>query len=234
MIEKILVKIVLLCRLLIELGISKVNEHKVLIPSSIGNLEGQMIESESNLPFGIVICHPHPMFGGTMANDIVRAVYKYFGNQGYPALRFNFRGVGNSPGWFTDGEGEREDAISAVQFLCSQQPAIERILIIGYSFGAMIGASIIDEMDIIWGYIAISYPFTMLPRYISQAQSSKPKLFLMGEQDDYTSIEAFRTNFDLMPEPKTQQLFPNVDHFWQGSETQLCSSIENWICQNVN
>ena len=66
----------------------------------------------------------------------------------------------------------------------------------------MIGGSIVDEVDAPVGYVVVPYPFTMLPQYIAQAQSYKPKLFLMGEWDDYTSMDAFQQADDSMPEPE--------------------------------
>ena len=170
------------------------DEHKVQIPMPFGNLEAQMIMGDNTHTLGIIVCHPHPQFGGTMANNVVRVIYKSFSQAGFPALRFNFRGVENSDGFQTGGEGEREDALAACHYLLDNTQPTQQILIIGYSFGAMIGASIVDELDALVGYVAVSYPFTMLPQYIAQAQSYKPKLFLMGEWDDYTSMDAFSTS----------------------------------------
>ena len=86
---------------------------------------------------GAVICHPHPMYGGSMDNNVVEAIIAAMWRRGYATLRFNFRGVGASEGEYDGGEGEAEDARAAVEFLAAQ-PDIDRgaIALAGYSFGA--------------------------------------------------------------------------------------------------
>ena len=156
--------------------VMKIDEQKINIKGPTGNLETQLIKNDKK-DIGIIVCHPHPQYGGTMAFPVVRILYKTFGNLGHPSLRFNFRGVGNSDGISGDGEGEREDLIYVCKFLLNGEFGVKKILIIGYSFGATIGASIASEFDEIIGYVAISYPFSFIPQFISQAQVNKAKFF---------------------------------------------------------
>ena len=212
-------------------------EKKVDIPSSVGILEGQIIIPEKNepiQPFGIVLCHPHPQFGGTMANNVVRSIYKSFGKMGYPIVRFNFRGVGYSAGVYAGGVAEQEDVIAACYFLQGKTASLMNnlpILLVGYSFGSVVAASVANNLDFILGYVAISYPFTFIPDFISQAHTLKPKLFLMGSRDDFTTIKAFNAEFERFPHPKAKQIIPNIDHFWIGAENSLVEAIQIWISE---
>ena len=214
----------------------KIVEHKVNIKGPVGNIEAQLSKSNSNqnADIGIIVCHPHPQYGGTMAFPVVRMLYKTFGNLGYPAVRFNFRGVGNSDGISGSGTGEREDLLSVCKFLLNGDYGVKRILIIGYSFGAAIGASVASEFDEVIGYVAISYPFSFIPQFISQAQVNKPKFFIIGDRDDFTALEVFQKEYREMPEPKDIKIFPCVDHFWSGSENKLTEVIINWFKDNFN
>ena len=208
----------------------KIDEQKINIKGPDGNLEAQLIKGKNEI--GIIICHPHPGYGGTMAFSVVRMLYKAFGNLGHPSLRFNFRGVGNSDGISGDGAGEREDLISVCKFLFSGEFGVKKLLIIGYSFGATIAASVTSEFDEIIGYVAISYPFSLIPQFIAQAQVSKPKFFIIGDRDDFTTLDVFQKEYNKMPEPKDIKIFPSVDHFWSGSETILTETTIDWFNNN--
>ena len=197
------------------------------IPTKFGSLEAQISLNKDN-PIGILIFHPHPLYGGTMFNNVVDAVYHNFADDGFSSIRFNFRGVGSSNGTSTDGTGESKDCISALNYFLKEAPWLEKILLIGYSFGAAIGCSIVDKNPKIMGYIAISYPFTFIPLFLQEARSSKPKLFLMGKNDDFTSMQAFNQSVKDMPEPKDEEIFEGVNHFWNGVEGELVNSIRKW------
>jgi hypothetical protein len=211
----------------------KIDEQRISIKGIAGNLEAQLIKGfpnqENNSEIGIIICHPHPGYGGTMAFPVVRMLYKAFGNLGHPSLRFNFRGVGNSDGITGNGEGEREDLISVCNFLLNSEFGVKRILVIGYSFGATIAASVVSEFNEIIGYVAISYPFSFIPQFISHAKVNKPKFFIIGDRDDFTTLNVFQKEYKEMPEPKNIKIFPGVDHFWSGSENILTETIIDWF-----
>lgn len=217
----------------------KIDEQKINIKGPVGNLEAQMIKGYPNrnndkYNIGIIVCHPHPQYGGTMDFPVVKMLYRTFGNLGYPSIRFNFRGVGSSKGKSGNGAGEREDLISVCNFLLNGEFVVGRILIIGYSFGATIGSAVVSEFDEIIGYVAISYPFSLIPQYITQAQVNKPKFFIIGDRDDFTTLEVFQKEYKKMPEPKDIKIFPGVDHFWTGSENILTKTIINWFKDNFN
>src|SRR6056297_637331 len=114
-------------------------QKKIQIPAQCGTLEGQIYlgnDVQKN-PIGVLICHPHPQFGGTMANNVVRSLYRHFKKKGFPSLRFNFRGVGSPSGSYSGGKGEMRDVMDAKNILIDTT-GISQIVLIGYSFGAAV------------------------------------------------------------------------------------------------
>ena len=94
---------------------------------------------------GVVICHPHPLMGGSMHNNVVEAIKDAFALQNYTTLRFNFRGAGNSTGNYDEGRGEQTDILSAHEFL--KKSGIEKIFFAGYSFGAWVGSKVLEQFN---------------------------------------------------------------------------------------
>ena len=108
-------------------------------PGVEGTLEGMLAWDPQGKPrFAAVVCHPHPLHGGTMHNKVVFQAAKAALQEGLPTLRFNFRGVGKSTGSFGDGIGEREDVTAALDYLGTRFPAIP-VCLLGFSFGASVG-----------------------------------------------------------------------------------------------
>src|SRR5262245_45273328 len=106
------------------------------IPSPAGRLEALFRPSPAAAPaWAAVVCHPHPLYGGTMHNKVVFHVDKVLSGAGLPVLRFNFRGVGMSSGRYGDGEGETEDVIAALDYMAARFPQA-RLLVAGFSFGS--------------------------------------------------------------------------------------------------
>jgi len=201
----------------------------IYLPSGKEKLEAQIAKGNNKTDLGIVLCHPHPVYGGTMANNVISTIFHNYANLGFSVIRFNFRGVGKSSGIFENGIGEQEDVMSVCKFLKQEICHLKRILIIGYSFGAAIGSSIAKNFESIIGYVAISYPFTFIPNFITLAHIKKKKLFIIGNKDDFTSLHDFNLEFDKFPEPKFKKVFSGIDHFWQGNEHMLINCIDKWI-----
>jgi uncharacterized protein len=206
--------------------------RKVRIPFEEGTLEGEFSNVSSQEPqVGIILCHPHPLYGGNMQNNVIQSIFRTLSVHGYPILRFNFRGVGNSDGISSNGEREQEDIEAAYHFLKNQQdvnPSL-KIVLIGYSFGAAIGGAMIENLPDIYGYIGISYPFVFIPQFISSLQSKKSKFLITGTNDDFTPLSEFEKQYELLPDPKDKLVVPGVDHFWRGFEQKITSIILDWI-----
>ena len=112
------------------------NNGSLKIEGLLGNQPGKN---------GIVICHPHPLMGGSMHNNVDEAIRDAFAIQKYTTLRFNFRGAGNSTGNYDEGRGEQTDIISALEFL--KKNGIEKIVLAGYSFGAWVGSKLLEQSN---------------------------------------------------------------------------------------
>ncbi|MHA1521572.1 MAG: alpha/beta hydrolase [Promethearchaeota archaeon] len=195
-----------------------------------GKIEGQI--TEGNKPLCIVICHPHPQYGGSMNNNVVYALQEAFTEESFSTVAFNFRGVMRSEGSYDNGVGEQEDLSSICTYILDSNPDIKEILLCGYSFGATVAGGIINNSPKYVGYVAISYPITFIPDFLDQARTPKPKFFLMGKKDDFTSVYALEQYFESLVFPKMMKLYDHVDHFWGGYEKIMAKDIAEWVLAN--
>jgi len=148
--------------------------------------DGLVLEGILHLPLdvdegpGVVVCHPHPLYGGSMYNAIVEGLCKSLEASGLVALRFNFRGVGASEGSYDQGVGEVRDARAALNFLGSiSSPRITRLGIAGYSFGAYVAARAALEDPSIDALALVSPPLALYDFDFLRAVR-RPKLVVLG------------------------------------------------------
>eukprot|EP01037_Dinobryon_pediforme_P011674 gene11674-11762_t len=128
---------------------------EVIFNGSAGRIEGRYQPSnDKDAPIALIL-HPHPKHGGTMNNKVVYALYRSFVEQGFSTLRFNFRGVGRSEGSYDNGEGELSDAASALDWLQSTNPNVNRFWVAGFSFGAWIAMQLLMRRPELEGFISI-------------------------------------------------------------------------------
>jgi alpha/beta superfamily hydrolase len=167
---------------------------------------------------GLVICHPHPLYGGDMHNAVVRGLTEAFAAAGFAVLRFNFRGVGRSTGQHSEGVGEQEDARAAMGWLAVQagvDPA--RLFLAGYSFGARITLAVAATDPRVCGFIAVAPP-VLRGEWPSLQASRGPKIFLCGDRDSHVPLDVLVDRVRGLPEPKHLLIFPDTDHFFVGQE----------------
>jgi alpha/beta superfamily hydrolase len=164
-----------------------------------------------------VVCHPHPLHGGTLHNKVVYTLARVFLELGLATLRFNYRGVGASAGCYDQGRGELEDALAAVAYARERCPG--HLCLAGFSFGAMIALRAAERVhpDCL---ICVAPP---AGRAESDAVSPPPCpwLIVQGEADevvDPRQVAAFAARFDAPPQ---LQLLPGVDHFFHGRLREL-------------
>lgn len=182
------------------------SERAVTIPSGDIVLEGRLREGRG--PLGVLMLHPHPQYGGDMHSPIVTAVCEAAASLGATTLRVNFRGAGGSQGGFDGGAGEQDDARAALAFLRESAPAA-RLVLAGYSFGAMIASKVAADADIV-AMLLVS------PAGDAAGGSvpSLPTLILTGSDDAYVDAAALRTRES---ERCRVVVADGVDHFWWGS-----------------
>jgi len=196
------------------------------------NLEGILGIPRGAGPFGLVIvCHPHPLYGGSMDNNVVDAVCRKIGERKMAWLKFNFRGIGRSGGSFAGGIGEKEDARAAVSF-GEKQPRIhpEKLGLCGYSFGSMVALAVAVEDPRVKAVAGIS-PFIQPPNLLDHY--SHPKLFVCGSHDEFINLQTLESLVKKLPGPKELAVYPGIDHFWWGEEEKMAERVADFFRFNL-
>ena len=184
-------------------------------------IEGMMSEAQGDK--GVVISHPHPLYGGTMHNNVVRAVAHAYQEEGYSTLRFNFRGVENSEGDFGNGVGEQEDVRGALKALGKKD-----VDLAGYSFGAWVNALGLAKFEEAQRLIMVSPPVSFID-FSFLEYSPKIKLVVCGSRDE---IAEYRKVEKMLPTWNDQAVFKVIqgaDHFYSGHEEELIDIIEEFL-----
>jgi alpha/beta superfamily hydrolase len=156
----------------------------MMIPASHGHLEAVLKEPSVPLRGAAVVCHPHPLFGGTMHTKAVYRAAQALNEVGFVTLRFNFRGVGASTGSHDDGLGERDDAKTALDWLAAKYPGVP-LLSGGFSFGSLVALAVGAEDDRVAALLGLGLPLTRDERYdyTFLRDVAKPVLVVQGEND---------------------------------------------------
>lgn len=199
---------------------------RVDINQSEHGLEGMLHEQGGEA--GVIICHPHPLYGGSMYNNVVEAVEEGFFAKGYNTLRFNFRGVGRSGGAFDEGDGETMDLLSALDFLKGGLNRGARIILAGYSFGAWIcsrAAAVAEGVD---GMFLVSFPFAF---YETDAlrKFEKTTYFVGGDRDDISPVEALLKFYKDFPVVDKHLKIISTDHFYGRKEGEIVHFIKDRV-----
>ncbi len=205
--------------------------------------EGPLLEGVLHLPEGrslppaAVVCHPHPLMGGTMDNTVVVAVCRTLTARGWAALRFNFRGAGRSEGAFDEGRGEIDDVAGALDFLCSpptpSSPLGEtnRLAVVGYSFGAGVGLRCaVRDTRVGWLVGIALTQGHYADRFLDT--DPRPKLFIAGERDPWAPADALREYVARLSPPRTLHIISRTDHFFVGREAEVATLIGKWMDEN--
>ena len=186
-------------------------------------LEGALhLPAEEREKFaGVVLCHPHPRYGGNMYNAVVSAMAESLRAAGIAVLRFNFRGVGASEGSFSQGAAEVDDTLAAVDFMAlNDRIEATRVGVAGYSFGAWIALEASAGSGAIQAVASIACP---MGAYTSLGVNEllQPKLLVCGEFDHDFPVEHFRFLSRRFMEPKQVHVQYGADHFFGGHEPQI-------------
>jgi hypothetical protein len=203
------------------------NELRVRLPAGDVSLEGLMHVSARGSQRAAVLCHPHPLYGGQMDNNVLNALVDALIGAGFDTLRFNFRGVGNSEGRHGDGLDELHDVVGAVEHLLDQSPATH-LAVVGYSFGAAVGlkAGMMDER--VHALVGVALPVDMMDcSFLSR--SRKPKLLVSGDRDTFAPLAAFAELYGELPEPREMLLVKGADHFYLGHEPEVARATVEYL-----
>jgi alpha/beta superfamily hydrolase len=202
-------------------------EEHVTFPVSNITLEGLLSLPAQPAQIGVVVCHPHPLYGGEMHNNVVSALVDAFQTAGIATLRFNFRGVGNSAGEHDEGNGEVEDVKAAVSYLLSRQ-AIPTVVVAGYSFGSMVGLRAGAEDDRVHKLIGVALPIGMRDASFLH-NVKKAKLLVSGDHDSYSPVPGLNDLIAKMPDPKSLVIVDGADHFFGGLEGKIAKAAVEFL-----
>jgi uncharacterized protein len=205
-----------------------------------GKLEALLNAGADSATYAALVCHPHPLFGGTLHNKVVFHAMKALNSFGFPVLRFNFRGAGLSHGEHDHGNGETDDVRAALDWLDGEFHL--PLIFSGFSFGAAVGLRPACEDSRVKALIGLGTPVgpvaadTETPRTYTfdfMNNCAKPKLFVSGARDQFGPRAKLEELFTLVPEPKELVLIEGADHFFEGRLREMRETIENWIRESL-
>src|SRR5690242_3118857 len=180
---------------------SEVFHRNIFLKGPAGRLEASLwTVSAAEANFVAVVCHPHPLYGGTLHNKVVYQTAKALHQRGAPVLRFNFRGAGQSEGVHDRGIGEQADVRTALNYLSTESPG-KAILVAGFSFGSWVGLQVGCEDARVTSLIGLGLPVDNVDVSYLRA-CVKPKLIIQGDQDQFGSRSNIEALFTTIPEPK--------------------------------
>jgi alpha/beta superfamily hydrolase len=198
-----------------------------------GRLEAILNVGSPNATHAALVCHPHPVFGGTLHNKVVFHAMKALHSFGFPVLRFNFRGTGLSEGEHDKGNGELDDVRAALNWLDHEFHL--PLVFAGFSFGAAVGLRAACPDERVKVLIGLGTPVAAVDNrhYTFEFLETciKPKLFVSGAQDHYGSPAQLRKLVEPLPEPKKLVIIEGGDHFFEGRLKEMRETIEKWVAE---
>jgi len=215
--------------------------RSVSLTGPAGRLEALVNEGAPDAPFAALVCHPHPLGGGSMHNKVVYHAMKALNDPewglGWPVLRFNFRGTGLSQGEH-DGEAEAGDVEAALDWLENEYK--RPLVVVGFSFGAAMALSACCRpspiQEKLRALAALGLPTHAEGRNYSYPflhDCTIPKLFLSGDSDQYAPAKQLEQVVASAAEPKQLVLLPRADHFFTGQLEPLQSALAGWLKEQL-
>ena len=192
-----------------------------------GPIEAIIKEPGGPVTRAAIVCHPHPLFGGTMHNKVVFRIARAFQNAGFAVLRFNFRGAGQSAGEHDNGIGEQGDLRAAIKFIQERYTEAE-IWLAGFSFGSMVMILGAGGNPEIRAFVAVGVPVLKYD-FTETTLGNKPKLFIQGSLDEFGPPQELERFFATLDEPKEMQIIRGADHFFEGRLNELGEAVSKFI-----
>jgi len=204
----------------------------LLITGSEGKIHAKYNHNNNDNSPIVIILHPDPLRGGTMNTKIVFELYKMFSNNGFSAIRFNFRGVGKSDGSFDDGQGELSDAASVLDWLQQNNANSKICWVAGFSFGSWIAMHLLMRRPEINGFVCVSPPAN-LRDFNFLAPCPAPGLIIHGDKDNIASFDSARILSEkLQKQKKAEITFRSIkgsDHFYENHKVEFNSIVDGYI-----
>jgi len=215
--------------------------RSLFLEGPAGRLEALLNAGAENATHAAVVCHPHPLFGGTLHNKVVFHTMKALNSFGFPVLRFNFRGTGLSQGEHDLGSGEVDDVRAALDWLDAAYHL--PLIFAGFSFGAAVGLRASYEDPRVRALIGVGVPVAPVAAEAEEPRvytfeflhaCTKPKLFVSGARDQFAPRAKLEALVASVPEPKKLVVIEGADHFFAGRLRELRESIEGWVGKAVS
>lgn len=194
-------------------------EEKISFESDGFQLQGLLHRGGDK---GVVVTHPHPLYGGNMHNFVVETIIQAYQHQGYTTLRFDFRGAGHSQGVYDEGRGEIRDTCRAVAYLADLN--IEGICLAGYSFGAWVNAQIHPGDAPITEMIMVSPPVAFVD-FSPIQKIAQLKMVVTGSKDDIAPVHMIQEKLPSWNPDSQFEIIPGADHFYSGYTDILASTL---------
>ncbi len=215
--------------------------RSLFLAGPAGRLEALLNAGSPDATHAAVVCHPHPLYGGTLHNKVVFHAMKALHSFGFPVLRFNFRGTGLSEGEHANGIGEVEDVRAALDWL--EREFTLPIVFAGFSFGAAVGlrAAYSDSNDRVRALIALGLPAVPVADRTEDRiydfeflrECAKPKLFVSGSRDHFGPPGKLEALVNTFADPKKLVRIEAGDHFFEGRLKELRVAIEEWTQETL-
>lgn len=197
---------------------------------TLSTIDGVALEAEVHVPEGaraaVLLCHPHPLRGGSMYDGVPDALFQTLPPLGLAALRFNFRGVGGSGGSHDEGRAERHDVRAAIAALAGAAPGVA-LVVAGWSFGADVSLAVTDEAITGWSPIAPPIRVQGPEAFHAVAADPRPKLLLSPENDQFNPADKARQAVAGWQSAEVVCV-PGADHFLWGHEAFLTDAVSTF------
>ena len=209
--------------------------RSLFLAGPAGRLEALLNAGSVEATHAALVCHPHPLYGGTLHNKVVFHTMKALNHFGFPVLRFNFRGTGLSEGEHGHGIGEVEDVRAALDWLQSEFTL--PVIFAGFSFGAAVGLRAAYSDDRVSALIALGLPAVAVEDRLYDFEflraCHKPKVFVSGSRDQFGPPGKLEALVDTFADPKKLVRIAAGDHFFEGRLKEMRVAIEDWVRETV-
>jgi alpha/beta superfamily hydrolase len=205
--------------------------RSLFLEGPAGRLEALLNAGAPGATHAALVCHPHPLYGGTLHNKVVFHTMKALNSFGFPVLRFNFRGAGLSAGEHDNGTGELEDVKTALDWIDSEFRL--PLIFAGFSFGAAVGLRVACPDPRVKALIGLGIPVVPADERTYDFEflktCAKPKLLVSGSRDQFGPRARLESVVASLPEPRNLVMIEGADHFFEGRLREMRETIENWI-----
>jgi len=214
--------------------------RSLFLAGPAGRLETLLNAGSADATHAAIVCHPHPLYGGTLHNKVVFHAMKALNSFGFPVLRFNFRGTGLSEGEHAGGVGEVDDVRAALDWL--EREFTLPVIFAGFSFGAAVGLRAAYADPRVAALIALGLPAVPVPSDSGEPrvydfdflrECAKLKLFVSGSRDQFAPAGKLEALVNTFADPKKLVRIEAGDHFFEGRLKEMRVAIEEWVSKIV-